>query len=49
MGYYIIRPAKYRDEYNPYQQDLTFGFLQLNLTEPFQHTGLNITPYVNRV
>ncbi|XP_392408.3 protein mesh isoform X2 [Apis mellifera] len=44
LGYYIIRPATYRDENNPYQQDMTFGFLQLNLTDPEQHTGFNITP-----
>lgn len=49
MGYYIIRPATYRDENNPYQQDMTFGFLQLNLTDPEQHTGLNITPYVYHI
>ena len=47
MGSYIIRPATYRDFYNPYQQDITFGFIQLNLTDPSQQTGLNITPYVN--
>ncbi|XP_076664606.1 sushi domain containing 2 mesh isoform X2 [Andrena cerasifolii] len=44
LGYYIIRPAKYRDEYNPYQQDMSFGFIQLNVTEPQQYFGLNITP-----
>ncbi|XP_076249642.1 sushi domain containing 2 mesh [Calliopsis andreniformis] len=44
LGYYIIRPAKYRDENNPYQQDMTFGFIQLNLTEPNQYFSLNITP-----
>lgn len=49
MGYYIIRPATYRDENNPYQQDMTFGFLQLNLTDPEQHTGFNITPYVYHI
>ncbi|XP_026668538.1 protein mesh isoform X2 [Ceratina calcarata] len=44
LGYYVVTPAKYRDENNVFQQDLTFGFIQLNLTEPYQQTGLNITP-----
>ncbi|XP_043516783.1 protein mesh isoform X1 [Frieseomelitta varia] len=44
LGSYIIRPATYRDFHNPYQQDITFGFIQLNLTDPSQQTGLNITP-----
>ncbi|XP_054014766.1 protein mesh isoform X1 [Hylaeus anthracinus] len=44
LGYYIIQPAKYRDEYNPYQQDMAFGFIMLNLTDPQQNTGHNITP-----
>ncbi|KAK1121815.1 hypothetical protein K0M31_010127 [Melipona bicolor] len=44
LGSYIIRPATYRDFYNAYQQDITFGFIQLNLTDPAQQTGLNITP-----
>ncbi|XP_033329084.2 sushi domain containing 2 mesh isoform X1 [Megalopta genalis] len=43
-GSYVIAPAKYRDVYNPYQQDMTFGFIQLNLTDPQQNTGLNISP-----
>ncbi|XP_076619313.1 sushi domain containing 2 mesh isoform X1 [Colletes latitarsis] len=44
LGYYIITPAKYRDQSNLYQLDMTFGFIMLNLTEPQQHSGLNITP-----
>ncbi|XP_076646307.1 sushi domain containing 2 mesh isoform X1 [Halictus rubicundus] len=44
VGYYLITPAKYRDEYNPYQQDMTFGFIQLNLTDPQQNSHINITP-----
>ncbi|XP_076767109.1 sushi domain containing 2 mesh isoform X1 [Xylocopa sonorina] len=44
LGSYVIRPATYRDMENPFQQDLTFGFIQLNLTEPSQHTGYDITP-----
>ncbi|KAG7203627.1 hypothetical protein KM043_013662 [Ampulex compressa] len=43
-GYYTITPAKYRNAYNPYQQDMTFGFIQINLTNPRQYSGLNISP-----
>ncbi|XP_076298294.1 sushi domain containing 2 mesh isoform X2 [Lasioglossum baleicum] len=44
QGEYIVTPAKYRDADNPYQQDMTFGFIQLNLTDPQQTSLINITP-----
>ncbi|CAK9825077.1 Protein mesh [Anthophora retusa] len=43
-GEYVITPAKYRNVRNPYQTDMIFGFLQLNLTDPVQQTGYPITP-----
>ncbi|XP_031838730.1 sushi domain containing 2 mesh isoform X2 [Nomia melanderi] len=43
-GFYNIVPATYRDAYHPYQQDMTFGFIQLNLTNPKQHSDQNVTP-----
>ncbi|XP_034194646.2 sushi domain containing 2 mesh isoform X1 [Osmia lignaria lignaria] len=44
IGSYIIRPASLRNRTNRYQQDMNFGFIQLNLTDPMKQTGLNITP-----
>lgn len=44
IGNYVIKPAKYRDMYNPYHADMVFGFIQINLTEPHLYSGLSITP-----
>ncbi|XP_011160726.2 protein mesh isoform X2 [Solenopsis invicta] len=44
IGKYAIKPAKYRDAYNPYHQDMIFGFIQINLTDPHLYSGLSITP-----
>ncbi|XP_014488092.1 PREDICTED: protein mesh [Dinoponera quadriceps] len=43
-GSYVIKPARYREQYNPYHQDMVFGFLQINLTEPHLYSGLSISP-----
>ncbi|XP_035724650.1 protein mesh-like isoform X2 [Vespa mandarinia] len=43
-GSYIIRPANYRDKYNPDEQDIVFGFIKINLTDPAQYSGINISP-----
>ncbi|XP_066592875.1 protein mesh isoform X2 [Prorops nasuta] len=43
-GKYTISPSAYRDRYNPYQMDMTFGFIQINLTKPSDYSGLDITP-----
>ncbi|XP_032663680.1 protein mesh isoform X1 [Odontomachus brunneus] len=43
-GSYVIKPARYREQYNPYHLDMIFGFLQINLTEPHLYSGLSISP-----
>lgn len=43
-GSYIIRPANYRDKYNPDVQDIVFGFIKINLTDPTQYSGINLSP-----
>lgn len=43
-GSYTIVPRSYRSKWNPLQQDMTFGFIQINLTEAVQYSGLEISP-----
>lgn len=42
-GEYIIAPANYRMRQN-INNDLQFGFIQINLTNPNSYSGLPITP-----
>lgn len=42
-GEYIISPANYRMRQN-INNDLQFGFIQINLTNPNAYSGLSITP-----
>ncbi|XP_012287244.1 protein mesh isoform X2 [Orussus abietinus] len=43
-GAYTIAPPMYRNRENPRHQDMYFGFIQINLTNPTQYSGLEITP-----
>ncbi|XP_043469976.1 protein mesh isoform X2 [Leptopilina heterotoma] len=43
-GTYTIIPSNYRRRNNYLQQDMYFGFLQINLTDPREHFGIAITP-----
>ncbi|XP_043267709.1 protein mesh isoform X2 [Venturia canescens] len=43
-GSYTIVPATYRNRDNPFQIDMHFGFIQINLTKPSEYSGLDITP-----
>ncbi|XP_015599243.1 protein mesh isoform X2 [Cephus cinctus] len=43
-GAYTITPSNYRDNENPGQRDMLFGFLKINLTNPSQYSGLEISP-----
>lgn len=42
-GHYIIAPQNYANR-NNINNDLQFGFLQINLTDPQQYNGLQISP-----
>lgn len=42
-GSYVIYPRNYVNR-NNYNNDLQFGFLQINLTNPEQYSGLKISP-----
>uniref|UniRef100_A0A0K8UMU0 Extracellular domains-containing protein CG31004 n=1 Tax=Bactrocera latifrons TaxID=174628 RepID=A0A0K8UMU0_BACLA len=42
-GSYVIYPKNYVNR-NNYNNDLQFGFLQINLTNPEQYSGLKISP-----
>ncbi|XP_036324062.1 protein mesh isoform X2 [Rhagoletis pomonella] len=42
-GSYVIYPNNYINR-NNYNNDLQFGFLQINLTNPQQYSGLKISP-----
>uniref|UniRef100_W8B1G6 Extracellular domains-containing protein CG31004 n=1 Tax=Ceratitis capitata TaxID=7213 RepID=W8B1G6_CERCA len=42
-GSYVIYPNNYINR-NNYNNDLQFGFLQINLTNPEQYSGLKISP-----
>ena len=43
-GVYTIAPANYRLRDNPRNVDMQFGFIQINLTNPEQFSGLRISP-----
>ncbi|KAG8035923.1 hypothetical protein G9C98_003049 [Cotesia typhae] len=43
-GEYIIIPASYRNRETPAQLDMQFGFIQINLTNPKEYYGLELTP-----
>lgn len=43
IGEYTIAPANYRMRQN-INNDLQFGFIQINLTNPNSYSGLPITP-----
>ncbi|KAL1114994.1 hypothetical protein AAG570_007817, partial [Ranatra chinensis] len=45
-GSYIISPANYRQRNNYYLDDMVYGFLQINLTNPTQYEGLTISPVI---
>ncbi|KAL3266307.1 hypothetical protein HHI36_010485 [Cryptolaemus montrouzieri] len=47
-GEYIIQPANYRNNDNKFQQDITVGFIQINLTEsiPVENTTAKLTPLI---
>lgn len=43
-GVYIIGTGNYRNRDNRKQVDMQFGFIQINLTNPEQYSGLPISP-----
>lgn len=43
-GVYVISPANFRLRNNPRNVDMQFGFIQINLTNPEQFSGLSISP-----
>jgi sushi domain-containing protein 2 len=43
-GAYTISPAQYRLRENRLNNDMQFGFIQINLTNPEQFSGLHISP-----
>ncbi|XP_014210478.1 protein mesh [Copidosoma floridanum] len=43
-GYATLTPANYKDNKNPYTNDMQFGFLMINLTDPKTYFGLDISP-----
>ena len=43
-GYYTIAPGNYRNRDNPKNNDMQFGFLHINLTNPQDFSGLLISP-----
>lgn len=43
-GSYVITPANFRSRFDERTNDMQFGFLQINLTNPSQYSGLDITP-----
>ncbi|XP_014258634.1 protein mesh isoform X2 [Cimex lectularius] len=45
-GSYVIQPASFRNRNNYELSELTFGFIQINLTNPTQYQGLSITPVI---
>ncbi|XP_045479258.1 protein mesh isoform X3 [Harmonia axyridis] len=48
IGEYVIVPSQYRLNDNRFQQDITLGFIQINLTEsiPVENTTVKITPLI---
>ncbi|XP_027838337.2 protein mesh isoform X1 [Aphis gossypii] len=43
-GEYTINPAAFEDRDNTVNLDLTFGFLQIKLTNPTTYSGISISP-----
>lgn len=43
-GSYIISPGNFRSRSNPGTDNLKFGFIHINLTNPTQHAGLTVSP-----
>lgn len=43
-GFYTINPENYRVRENPDLLNLEFGFIQINLTNPEQYSGLKLSP-----
>lgn len=43
-GVYVIGSGNYRNRDNRKQVDMQFGFIQINLTNPEQYSGLRISP-----
>ncbi|XP_012265044.2 protein mesh isoform X2 [Athalia rosae] len=43
-GYYTIIPANFRNRDNIMHRDMQFGFIRINLTNPTQYSGLDISP-----
>lgn len=43
-GVYTIAPANYRLRDNRANNDMQFGFIQINLTNPENFSGLRISP-----
>lgn len=44
QGYYTIAPNNYRNRDNSRHIDMQFGFIQINLTNPEDFSGLRISP-----
>ncbi|GLH01111.1 Uncharacterized protein GBIM_07324 [Gryllus bimaculatus] len=44
QGMYTIHPANYRNRNNVGTNDIQFGFIHINLTNPEQYHGLTISP-----
>jgi hypothetical protein len=43
-GFYIIKPAAFRGRNNYMVNDLKFGFLHINLTNPQTYEEIAVTP-----
>jgi hypothetical protein len=43
-GTYTISPGNFRSRSNPATDNLKFGFIHINLTNPAQHAGLTVSP-----
>lgn len=44
LGAYIISASNYRNRDNRKHVDMQFGFIQINLTNPENFSGLRISP-----
>lgn len=40
-GSYVIASGNYRNRRNPNHDDMQFGFIKINLTNPLEYTGGN--------
>jgi len=43
-GSYTISPGNYRSRSNPRTENVRFGFIHINLTNPASHAGLTLSP-----